>query len=193
MVNDSSSGGYLAPVGAQPVEDAALDAVLQAYVVGVTGMSGSLVRPRWQPVVPKQPEPSTNWCAIGVTDTDRDITSTIQHDPSGAGADQFIRTEVMTVSASFYGANAKQMATTFADGVQIPQNREVIAANGLALMDTGKVIAAPELINKQWIKRYDIAIRLRRELSRIYPVLNVLSASGDVLTDQNNEAFTVTE
>src|SRR5450830_286484 len=102
MADDSSTGGYLAPGGATPVDDAALDAVLQGFVAGVTGLPGSLVRPRWQPTVPKQPPLDANWCAIGVTDTDPDAVPTILHNGAGNGVDNLYRNEVITVLASFY-------------------------------------------------------------------------------------------
>src|SRR4051812_9766277 len=55
--NDSSTGGYLSPVVASSaLQDAALDALLQQMVAGITGLPGNMVRPRWQPVTPKQPE-----------------------------------------------------------------------------------------------------------------------------------------
>jgi len=56
-----------AVVTTSPLMDAALDAVFQALVVGITGLPGTLVRPRWQPVPPTQPSVTTNWAAIGVT------------------------------------------------------------------------------------------------------------------------------
>ncbi|WP_431978620.1 phage neck terminator protein [Pseudomonas fungipugnans] len=35
---------------------------------------------------------------------------------------------------------------------------------------------APELVNQQWIRRYDLFIYMRRQVVRVYPVLNILSA-----------------
>lgn len=175
MATDSSTGGYLAPIGAQPVDDAELDAVLQRYVVGVTGLPGAMVRPRWQPTVPKQPPPDATWCAIGVQDTDRETVASVIHSSAGEGSDTLRRNEVLIVLASFYGPGAKGFATLFADGIQIPQNQEAIAAEGLAFMDSDRVISAPELVNEQWIRRYDMSLRLRRLVVRSYAVLNIES------------------
>ena len=69
----TGSNPYFIP--SAPLEDDALDAVLQAMVVGITGLSGDLVRSQWQVVSPKQPERYTNWCAIGV------LTSTPDDNP----------------------------------------------------------------------------------------------------------------
>lgn len=190
MATDSSTGGYLTPVGAQPLDDAALDAVLQQYVVGVTGMAGTMVRPRWQPTVPKQPPVDANWCAVGVQDTDRDAVASIQHDPVGDGSDTLRRNEVLTVMASFYGPGAKGLATLFADGIQIAQNQEAIAAQGLQFMDSEQILAAPELVNEQWIRRYDLSFRLRRQVVRTYAVLNVESAQ--ITVKEENLTFGIT-
>ncbi|WP_343724936.1 phage neck terminator protein [Herbaspirillum huttiense] len=190
MATDSSTGGYLTPVGAQPLDDAALDLVLQGYVVGVTGMQGAMVRPRWQPTVPKQPPADTNWCAIGVQDTDREAVASIQHNPAGDGSDTLRRNEVLTILASFYGPGAKGLATLFADGIQIAQNQEAIAAQGLQFMDSEQILTAPELVNEQWIRRYDLSFRLRRQVVRTYAVLNVESAQ--VTVKEENQTFGIT-
>lgn len=190
MAIDSSTGGYLTPVGVQPIDDAALDLVLQGYVVGVTGMQGAMVRPRWQPMVPKQPAVDVNWCAIGVQDTDRDAVASIQHNPAGEGSDILRRNEVLTILASFYGPGAKGLATLFADGIQIAQNQEAIAAEGLAFVDSDRVIAAPELLNEQWIRRYDLSFRLRRQVVRNYAVLTVESVQATVAEERNTLSIT---
>ena len=41
----------------------------------------------------------------------------------------------------------------------------------------------PEQLNLQWIRRYDVSIRIRRKVERIYPVLNLLSAPTQIVTD----------
>ena len=57
----------------------------------------------------------------------------------------------------------------------LPLSGEVVAVN-TALVD------APELINQQWVRRYDLRLRLRRKIERTYPVLNILSADTPVIT-----------
>ena len=190
MTNNSSTGDYLSPGAAMP-DDSALDAILQGYVVGIVGLAGQYVRPRWQPTVPKQPPASVDWCAIGVTETDREPIPAIIH--SAAGTDTLYRNEVMSVLASFYGPDAKRNAALLADGMQIPQNTEVIGAFGLALVDSGRITAAPELINETWFKRYDMSFRLRRQVAMTYQVLNALSAQVGVEVENRSSAINVTQ
>lgn len=184
MSNDSSTGGYVSPVvPSSALFDDALDALLQQAVVGITGLSGSLVRPRWQVVVPKQPEPSVDWCAIGVTDVTPMDYPAETHDGTGDGSDTQQQWEEFTVLASFYGPNDSSNASLLRRGLYVAQNREALQAAGIDLVEAGKVTTAPDLINQQWIKRRDITLRFRRVVETVYPVLNILSADDTLVTD----------
>ena len=126
MANDSSTPGYVLPTGDAPTYDAALDAIFQQMIVGLTGMQGSLVRPRWQPVMPKQPEPNVDWCAIGVTLIDPDAGPAFVHDSTGDGQDVALRHESIDVLCSFYGPNAAANAALVRDAIAIPQNNNAL-------------------------------------------------------------------
>jgi hypothetical protein len=180
---DSSTGGYLQPVGASPPEDADLDAIFQKLIVGITGLPGNMVRPRWQPTVPKQPEPATNWCAIGVTGIEHDANSYEQHNPEGDGSDTFIRHEILTVLCSFYGTNALNYAAQARDGMYVAQNNSTLDQFEMGLVEVGAIITAPDLINQQWVRRFDLSMRIRRRVVRTYPILTVLSAEASVDSD----------
>ncbi|ALD93470.1 hypothetical protein CR3_4288 [Cupriavidus gilardii CR3] len=184
MANDSSTGGYLSPaVASPPLEDDALDDLLHDLVAGVTGLPGSLVRPRWQPTVPKQPEPSVNWCAIGVTVQTNDASPAIKHDPTGDGSDVYQRHQDIELLCTFYGPAAKGYAQMLVDGLAIPQNSEQLGLNDMKFVSAGTIRAAPDLVNQQWVRRYDVTVALRRKITRTYPVLNLLSAQVKTETD----------
>ncbi|MEL6237006.1 MAG: hypothetical protein AAFO57_00055 [Pseudomonadota bacterium] len=184
MANDSSTGGYLSPaVASPPLEDDALTAIFQQMIVGITGLPGNMVRPRWQPNPPKQPEPFTNWCALGIAVQTLDDGPAITHNGAGNGSDTYIRHEQIDVLASFYGPAAMQYAQLLSDGLAIPQNLEALKAQDMNNVDTGPIRAAPDLINEQWIRRYDVELTFRRKITRSYAVLNILSAQGTVQTN----------
>lgn len=194
MANDSTQAGYLVPtVPSPPLEDAALDAVFQQMIVGLTGLPGNMVRPRWQTTVPKQPEPSTNWCAIGVTNSEADANPAMIHNGAGEGSDTLQRNEILTVLASFYGPNASANAAQARDGIFVSQNNAMLGTYSMGLVSVGPKRPAPELVNQQWIRRYDFEIRVRREIIRTYNVLNILSADGTVDADTYTIPFTVSE
>lgn len=192
-MNDSSTGGYLGPaVATPPLEDAALDAVFQQLIVGVTGLPGAMVRPRWQPTVPKQPEPSVTWCALGIRAMPLDAGPAIVHNPSGNGSDTYIRHQAIEVLATFYGPSAMQLAQLLLDGLAIPQNLEQLKANDMQSVNEGDLRAAPEFVNQQWIRRYDVTLNFRRKITRTYPVLSILSAGGSMQTPQGTTPISVT-
>ena len=188
-MNDSSTGGFLTPGSTPaPVEGMDLDAVLQQMIVGLTGIAGNLVRPRWQPVVPKQPEASVNWCAVGIVDIVPDNSPFVQHQADGS--DQMRRDEIVAVLVSFYGPAAMSLAAQFRDGLYIAQNTEFLTAHGLGLIETSAITALPDLVNQVWIRRYDLRVRMYRVIRRSYPVLNLLHGSISGFNDTDGVTFT---
>jgi hypothetical protein len=186
MPNDSSTGGFLAPSGGFLVaEDNALDALLQALVVGVTAIPGNLVRPRWQPVPPPQPEAGTDWCAIGVTDEDPEPNVSTVHTATGNGFSTTYENDIVTVLASFYGPTARGNANLLRSGMMVGQNRETLLVNtNLALMAIpGKSTFVPEIVNNVTVRRVDIEMRFRRRTILVWPIENLLAAKGTIATD----------
>jgi hypothetical protein len=172
---DSSTGSYLNPaLATPPLEDLDLDAEFQKAVVGITGLAGNLVRPRWQATPPKQPEPSVNWCSIGVTSQVPDAGPLIDHVGIGNGTDELQRHEDIVLESTFYGPLGQRYAALFRDGLGLPQNMEGLSAVLISLTEVGEIVTAPELFNQQWIRRFDITVKFRRQVKRTYTILNVL-------------------
>ncbi len=181
MSNTSATGGYLTPdASALPAEDTDLEDIFQQMVVGLTGLPGALVRPSWPDKVPKQPEPNVSWCALAITIEDPDNQPAITHDPAannGNGGDVFQRHEKLTVLCTFYGPQGQKNAAMTRDGVFLNQNNSILQANyGIGLNSTGQIICVPELVNQQWVRRYDLQLKFSRSVVRTYPVYNLLSA-----------------
>ena len=187
--NDSSTGGYLQPTGTPPAEDAALDAIFQQMIVGLTGLPGNMVRPRWQSTVPKQPEPTVNWCAVGVMDTEPDANPYEQQNADGSYS--FIRHEVLPVLCGFYGPAAMSYAAQARDGIYVSQNNAMLDQHEMGLVEASRITPAPALINQQWVRRFDLTIRIRRRVVRTYPILTVLSAQASVDSDPRTESIIV--
>jgi hypothetical protein len=189
MANDSSAAGYLQPTGSAPPEDADLDSIFQQLIVGITGLPGNMVRPRWQATVPKQPEPATNWCAVGVTGIEHDANSYEQLNP--AGNETFIRHEIITVLCSFYGTGALNFASQARDGMYVAQNNSTLDQFEMGLVEVGSIVTAPDLINQQWVRRFDLSMRIRRRIVRTYPILNILSAQATAKSETQTEQIIV--
>lgn len=182
MPNTSSSGGVLLPAPPNPPDDTALDAIFQSLVTNVTGLPSDMVRPRWQPTTPKQPEPSINWCAIGIISAAPDDGPWISYDPAHNVGPLF-RHEQLEVLSSFYGPNSKTFAALLRDGLSVPQNCEVLLASLIRFVSSDVIRAAPEFINQQWVKRQDMMLTFRRKIERTYLINSLLIADVHLIDD----------
>jgi len=189
---DSTQGGAIRPLplGPAPFEGQSLNQFLQAWLVGITGIDPTLIRPRWQPEPANIPDAGQYWAAFGITARKNDAYVQIIHDPAaddGQGADIMIRHETLETLTSFYdlGVNgqADYYASLLKDGLQIRQNQELLDLNGFALIEAGELIVAPVLFKERWQYRVDLAIKLRREIRRLYPIRSVASLSQTITTN----------
>lgn len=187
LPNTSATGGFLSPSSPPPPEDDALDAILQACVAGVTGLPGHLVRPRWQPKPPIQPEADIDWCAVGLVDEDPEFNISIVHDgqaDGGRGQSISYDNDILTVLSSFYGPCARGYAKRFRTGMMIAQNRETLFHAGIGLVEIpGKSIFLPDIVNTKTLRRVDISMRLRRHTALTWPILNLIGFKGTIVND----------
>lgn len=150
--------------------DDPIDKIVQYWVSQVTGLDGTLVRPRWQPIPPKQPDANVNWCAVGVSFMNPDDGPLIEYDPVNDNVKN-IRHEELSLTVSFYGPAARLYAGIMRDGAGINQNCEYLGANDMTYNGVvGPIHAVPELVNQQWIRRQDMTLELHRKVTRIYPI-----------------------
>lgn len=188
MPSNSSTGGFLQPAANPgPLEGQALNRFVQQWVVGLSGLAGDMVRPRWQTEPPNIPVAGEAWAAIGIAARRADTFPYVAHDPSGNGADKLQRQEELDVLCSFYdqGTNglADQLASLTRDNSAIAQNLEYLRAGAFALGYVGGLVSVPSLVKVRWLYRVDLPIVLRRQIDRVYPVENLLSATGTLETD----------
>ncbi len=183
MSTDSTADGFLASSagGPAPLEDQALNRFLQQMVSQITGVPGSLVRPRWQPEPPNQPEIDVTWVAIGVADMRGDTFAAELHASDGASSTIY-RQEDIDVLMSFYGPSAGTAFSALREGLSLEQNRSYLTAAGFGLIGMPDGRAAPALLNDRWQYRIDATLQLRRGVARKYPILNVLSLDETIKT-----------
>lgn len=184
MSNDSTTAGLLTPNATPaPLADDDLANFLQHLVVGLTGIAGPLVRPRWQPQPPNLPAQSVSWVALGVRNRTAQTFAYEAHDPAGDGKDYIQRHEELEILCSFYGPNADRNAALFRDGLSVEQNRTYLVSAEMGLISVGSAISVPELVNNLWYMRVDMPFFIRRAVTRTYKILNLLSSSGVIITD----------
>lgn len=186
MANDSSTGGPLLPAASPaPLEGQDLDRFLQQFIVGVTAMDPTTVRPRWQVEPPNKPPVQSDWAAVGVIDRRADTYAVESHRADSDGADVIFRQEFLDVMVSFYGAAAGANAARLRDGLSVAQNREVLTDADMSLINVSDLTRAPTLLHERWQDRYDVTLFIVRAVRRVYPVLNLVSAHGTIVTDND--------
>lgn len=178
----SATGGYLAPAAFSTNDDALQD-IIQAFIVGVTALTGTRVRPAWQPDMPVIPTNDTNWCAYSLGNFEAGQAYQVQVADGDDTVMQFQQHESFDLSCSFYGANCQRYAAVLRDGLQVAQNREALWLQGISLSGGVQIVHAPELINDVWHDRYDINVQMARAVFSEYPVLHFLGVAGTVTTD----------
>jgi hypothetical protein len=188
MVNTSATGGYLAPQpGVAPLEGQPLLDFLQRWLSQISGVPGNMVRPRWQAEPPNIPNSGIVWLSFGIMRRPADQFPWIQHRADADGVDELSRHETMELLVSIYdtgsGGHADLTAEVLRDGMTVAQNLEPLLAQHMALLDVGDVQAVPALLNNRWQYRIDLPFRIRRTITRDYPVENVLEADGTTVTD----------
>lgn len=189
MANTSATGGYLTPSQANAIEDEALRVFFQQMVSGITGIDGTMVRPRWQAEPPNIPAFGTNWAAIGVTKRTRDVNVSVKHiskaDGQGnnIGTDFVHRTEVFDVLCSFYGPNCEGNSELLAMGLEVDQNREVMQLAGYGLVCVEDATMMADLQNDRWLTRIDLPFQMRRAQLYQYGVLELVAASATIVED----------
>lgn len=182
MSNTSATGGPLLPIpaGPEPLTSRALRRFMQQLVVGVTGLSGEMVRPRYQTEPPNIPQAGNAWCALGLNRRGQTGFPYRRHVSEGDGYDVQERHEDLEVPCSFYDTGADGLADTYAellvDGLYVPQNHEILQLNEMGFVGVTDPVEVPSLLKERWLYRIDVTFTIRRRVVRTYPVLNLLKA-----------------
>jgi hypothetical protein len=190
MSNTSASGGYLLPQQqASPFGNLTFEQFLQTVLVGISGLPGDLVIPRWQTDEPTQPDIHVNWLSFALTEDDSDTNAYVGIDSNGNN--QFMRMEALTLQTTFYGPQSLEYAKALRDGFQIKQNLEALGKANMGFVNTSRMTRVPDLVNERWVDRWEMSVYLRREILRVYPILTFLSGSGSLIANVSSGTKTV--
>ncbi|HAN8704328.1 TPA: hypothetical protein IGN17_002513 [Escherichia coli] len=185
MSNDSTTSGYLTAAEDGPKYDEELEKEISRWIRGVSGLPTERVFPRWTDPQQAIPKNGTTWCAFGLNAVPLPGQSAnIQNNDSQS--EQWAW-EKVTVICCFYGPNGARRATTFRSGLFIEQNNTELNRYGLTLEDVGTIYNLPELINNQWVRRYDLTVTLTRKTIRTYNIKSIVDAAVTIDTGDENE------
>jgi hypothetical protein len=172
MADDSTTYGFAQPVEVnQDLTDLELRRFLQQMVVGITGLPGDKVRPRWEVEPANEPPFGVDWAAVGAVNFDPD-----QYPWNGQLSDTAMAEvyhEHMDVLVSFYGPNVEKYSARLVAGLKLPQNREYLTRSGFALTSVDKPIVVPVQRNNRWLHGVDVPIVLKRAVGYTYPIVNL--------------------
>lgn len=182
MSNTSATGGYLAPETSSPSRTD-LEQQLRVVVAAIVGLPGKLVRPRWQRTPAPVPHADRDWCSLGILSTSVPGEPATIPDPTGEGGDVQVLWRRLRVQCSFYGPGAHDLTARLAAGLAVSQNRSALRAAGLAFVEMGDPVAAPELAGSDWVERVDAELFFDFEERRTYPVHNLEGGSLVIRTD----------
>jgi hypothetical protein len=186
-MSSSSTIGYLQPIPSSlPLEDIYLQRFLQAIVVGITGMDGRWIFQRVQPdgEPANIPNFGVDWAAVGEMNRSRDTFPFVSENSVS-------RLEVLTVLCSFYGPNAKKNAEILVMGFGLAQNREFMTTQGYAFVSCDDSITTMDMHHERWVPRVDVQFHLRRAVTYLYNILNLLGSTLSINADGNSVNITV--
>lgn len=179
----ATSYNYLRPTSGVLDDDALAD-LIQQVVVGITGLPGNMVRPRWQPDAPNTPDVSLDWVAFGTASLAPQWNAYQYYDK--VLDTYFVEgTQVVECLFSFYGPNHSRHREEFLDGLQLDMNLQQLVDNQIKFMSFASPVQVPALFKNQYRLRSDVKVFFNRWVKRAYPVGYYSSASGSI----DNEKF----
>lgn len=158
----------------QPPNGLTLEQFLQTVIVGISGLPGQMVRPKWQVAPPKQPDLNANWIGMGIDASTPNANAYLKEDDSGTS---FIsqRIERLDIGLSIYGPNALHIYGLIRDGFQIPNNLFQFFNAGMGFIEVTAGQHVPDLVNERFINRVVTTVSIVRMVQRFYGVPSIVS------------------
>lgn len=185
--NSSATGGALLPTVVAGSFGTAFNKLMHDWLLGLTGLTGNYIMPRWQLIPPNIPNSeTTDWMTFGITRKKRLGTDYRVHFSNSSfplGGNQSTRWEKFWLLCSMYGPNQDLTETKISQGIFEPQNSESLLANYIRPISTNETVIVPELIKSVWITHWDLEIEFIRAVVLDYNINDLTSATGQLKTD----------
>jgi hypothetical protein len=185
-MSTSATGGYLVQTETPLPGDLTFEQYIQQVFVGMLGVDGTQVRPKWQKNAAKfDPTPEDNTLMFGVTEVLPDANSFQKFDSEGNTVMQ--RHEEISILCSFYGELSKQRAIQLRDAFEISQNRDALREANMGLKSISPTTNVSELKGQVWFKRVDMTIVLKRQVDKTFSVLALVGVQGTIEGQKSND------
>jgi hypothetical protein len=180
MPNTSATGGFLNVTDrGTTLTQQGLEDLIHDWIVGVTALNPTLVRPAFQPDPPPIPDFAVTWCAFYVVRVENDWDPVVTQLQDG---DTVWRNQRIELLLTFYGPAGGDVALDFRMGAGIRQNEEILDPS-VKLVSIDDQITTSEPIKGRWQRRVDVPVVLRRSVQFSYAVQTVVSAYGTLYSD----------
>lgn len=186
MANSSMSGGYLTEVKA-PIEGKELQRFIQQFLMGVSGLPGSLVRPAYQQEPAAWPDVDTDWLAFWEKDrtTTGYVTEIIAQEVIKPHKHKTVSHVEMSIQLAAYGPMAASIISRIRDGIQLSQNRDVLHTKGFAVVNLQSLgFIGDQTPDNEYLNRWDGVLTLRREEVREFDISTFLGADGIIAANR---------
>jgi hypothetical protein len=185
-MTSSATGGYLRTTSSNTF--ATLYQHLHDFLVGVSGLSNTLVRPAFQKDQPIAPSVNTTWLAFDQNTVISSGYLDLQQNTNNATAYMTCLTSVRLVC---YGPTSMDLAFNLKMNLMINQNWEQLNSSGFYLVGSGDIVRAAELVGDQWLDRHDLTFDLRFRLPKNYDIKTLLGADINLNNEFYNELIEV--
>lgn len=160
---------------------------IQTVLIGVSGLDGKFVRPKWQVEPLISPGLAVDWIAFAIVNSLPNANGYVGTPDDNSTI--YSRQETLEIQCSFYGPKCYEIMAEVRDGFQIPQNIESLQKAKMGFTSVSNAVHSPELYNGRYVDRYEMSIFLQKQTLRTYAIQSFVSAKGTIHTVLGNEEY----
>lgn len=169
-----------------PYEGQDLNRFIQAWLVGLTGLSANIVLPEFQSEPPVIPQAGDAWCSFRYSKIDSNTFPYVNYDATKLNY-TLQNHEMLEVATTFYdlGTNgqAAYLAALVRDNLKIPYNSYYLQNSGFNLRSTNGPYVVPVIFKQRWQYKERLDIYVMRNVGRQYDIPIIVEADVTLYID----------
>jgi hypothetical protein len=189
MVVSLTSPNILQPnTSVAPLEGQDLNRFFQIWLVGLSGLDPTLVRPERQDEPPNIPDAGQAWCSFNWDRISSDTFPFIGFKTGGGNTFRDLqRHEMLVLNADFLDLGTNGLASFYTalvrDNLIIDDNVAYLQSNGFNLRSASDIEILPVIFKSRWKYRERLPIYIKRNVERQYNTLQTQQASVAIQVD----------